>query len=85
MAPSRAFFVFSSTSPPIRAAMELPSTPASHQRMMLWTTSAAVKSSPLFHFTPWRTFSVYSVALSLISQLSSNMPLIEPSISYSTM
>ncbi len=51
-APSLIFLVFSSTSVPIREAIELPSTVASHQRSMLWTTSADVKSSPLFHFTP---------------------------------
>ena len=83
-APSRIILVFSSTSVPMRDAIELPSTVASHQRSMLWTTSAAVKSSPLFHFTPCRTFSVYSVASSFASQLSSSIPRRVPSRLYST-
>ena len=44
--PSMAFFVFSSTNGPILAAIELPSTSASHQRLKLKTTSSAFNSSP---------------------------------------
>ena len=53
-----------------RPAMELPSTFFSHQRLRLKATSSAVKSSPLFQVTPLRTWSTYSVASSLTSQLS---------------
>ena len=84
IAPARASLVASSTSPPMRAAIELPSTPASHQRLMLFTTSSAVKSSPLFHLTPWRTLRVYSVALSLADQPSSKRPSKVPSVLYCT-
>jgi hypothetical protein len=68
----------------IRLAIELPSTEASHQPAMLAATSSAVKSSPLFHFTPRRTFSVYSVASSLADQLSSSTPASVPSRRTST-
>ncbi len=84
IAPSRACLEVSSTSVPMRAAIELPSTVASHQRVKLLATSAAVKSSPFDHFTPLRTCSVYSVALSLTSQLSRSMPRKVPSALYST-
>ena len=56
----------------MRVAIELPGTWLSHQRVRLKITSSAVKASPLVHFTPWRRFSVYSVASSLTSQLSSS-------------
>ena len=57
--------------PPTRAAMELPEAPFSHQRFRLETTSSALKASPLFQVMPLRRCSVYSVASSLTSQLSS--------------
>ncbi len=84
IAPSLAFLVAGSTSAAMRPAIELPSTLPSHQRSMLKATSSAVKSSPFDHFTPWRMFSVYSVALSLVDQLSSSMPRKVPSALYST-
>ena len=84
IAPARAVLVAASTSDDIRPAIELPSTLPSHQRVMLKATSSAVKSSPFDHLMPLRTFSVYSVALSLVLQLSSSMPRKVPSASYST-
>ena len=69
---------------PSATAIELPSTLPSHQRSMFQATSSAVKASPLFQVTPWRTFSVYSVASSLTSQPSSSIGWKLPSFSYST-
>ena len=66
-----------------RAAIELPSTDLSHQRAMFRATSSAVKSSPLFHFTPFRTFKVYSVASAFADQPSNSIGLNEPSELYS--
>ena len=83
-APSRIAPVSASTRPPIRPAIELPSTEVSHQRSMLCTTSWAVNASPLFQVTPGRTLSVYSVPSSLTSQPSSSMPRKVPSAWYST-
>ncbi len=71
--PSASVPVSSSISVAKRAAIELPSTSRSHQRSMLKTTSSAVNASPLAQVTPCRTFSTYSVASSLTSQLSSSM------------
>jgi len=68
----------------MRPAMELPSRLLSHQPMMLRATSSAVKSSPLFHFTPSRTFKVYCVAFALASQLVSSIGSKDPSLLYST-
>ena len=82
--PSRALFVSGSIKEFMRAAIELPSTLPSHHPVILRATSAAVKSSPLFHFTPLRTFNVYSVASSLTDQFSSRRGLKEPSLLYST-
>src|SRR3989338_6879615 len=84
IAPSRAVLVSGLTSAAIRPAIELPSTLPSHQRVMLKATSAAVKASPFDQVTPLRTFRVYSVALSLVDQLSSSMPRSEMSALYST-
>ena len=84
IAPSRATPASSSTSAPMRAAIELPSTFFSHQRVRLNTTSSAVKSSPFDHLMPLRTFKVYSVALSLISQLSSSQGVKVESVSQRT-
>src|SRR5210317_1136176 len=84
IAPAAALPVSASISDAIRPAIELPSTDLSHHPSMLRATSSAVKSSPLFHFTPLRTFNVYSVALSLTDQLSSNIGWNEPSLLYST-
>ena len=57
----------------ILPAIEFPSTSFSHQPLILYTTSSALKSSPLLHFTPLRTCNVYWVASALTSQLSSNI------------
>ncbi len=84
MAPSIALLVSPSISTAKRPAMELPSTSLSHQPVMLRATSSAVKSSPLFHLTPLRTFNVYSVASSFTSQLSRSIGWNEPSELYST-
>ncbi len=54
----------------MRPVIELPSADLSHQRVKLKTTSSAVKASPLFQVTPWRTCRTYSVASSFTSQLS---------------
>src|SRR5262245_16923035 len=72
MAPSTAFLVVSSTSAPKRVETELASALASHQRLMLWITSSALKVSPLDQVMPWRTFRVRVLASSLASQLSSS-------------
>ena len=56
----------------MRVAIELPGTWLSHQRVRLKITSSALKSSPLVQFAPWRRCSMYSVASSLTSQLSSS-------------
>ena len=56
--PETACLVSGSTSASMREAIELPSMVPSAQPMMLRATSSAVKSSPLFHFTPLRTLSV---------------------------
>ena len=42
----------------MRVAIELFGTWLSHQRFRLKITSSAMKSSPLVHFTPCRSFSV---------------------------
>ena len=70
-APSRSLPVASSTSVPTRPGIELPSAALSPQRVKLKITSSAVNVSPLFQVTPLRTCSVYSVASSFTSQLSS--------------
>ena len=49
---------FFSTIAAMRVAIELFGTWLSHQRFRLKTTSSALKSSPLVHFTPCRSFSV---------------------------
>ena len=68
----------------IRPAIELPSTDLSHHPSIFRATSSAVKSSPLFHLTPLRTFSVYFVASLFADQLSSKFGVIDPSLLYST-
>jgi hypothetical protein len=81
-APSRSVRVSGLTSPGKREAMALPSTLPSVQRAKLRTTSSAVKGSPLFQVTPWRTLRTYSVASALASQLSSRRPSKVPSLLY---
>ena len=56
----------------MRDDMELLGTCASHQRATLKTTSSALNASPLVQVAPLRRWSVYSVASSLTSQLSSS-------------
>ena len=84
IAPLRAFPVSASTSDAIRPAMELPSTSLSHHIVMLRATSSAVKLSPLFHFTPFRTFRVYCVASAFADQLARSIGSTLPSELYST-
>lgn len=74
MAPSAALPELASMRDAMRPAIELPSADLSHQRVRLKTTSSALKSSPFDHFTPLRTWRVYSVASSLTSQLSMRWP-----------
>ena len=64
--------------------MELPSTDLSHQPSIFRATSSAVKSSPLFHLTPLRTFKVYFVASAFALHPSNKFGVIEPSLLYST-
>jgi hypothetical protein len=70
-APSRSFPLASSASVPSRPGIELPSTLLSAQRLKLKMTSSASNMSPLVQLTPGRTWSVYTVASSFTSQLSS--------------
>src|SRR6056300_1533931 len=84
IAPAAALPVSASISDAIRPAIELPSTDLSHHISMLRATSSAVKSSPLFHLTPLRTFSVYSDAFAFADQLSNKYGVSEPSLLYST-
>ena len=84
IAPSIALLVSASIRVAKRPAIELPSTSFSHQPLMLYATCSAVSSSPLVHLTPLRTFSVYCVASSLISQLSRSCGWNVPSFSYVT-
>ena len=65
MPPSTTFLVSALTSAPMRAATELPATPASHQRVRLWMTSSALKASPFDQEMPLRTCSVRVLASSL--------------------
>ena len=84
IAPAAATPVSGSINDAIRPAIELPSTALSHHISMLRATSSAVKSSPLFHLTPLRTFNVYSDASAFALQLSSRFGVNEPSLLYST-
>src|SRR5687767_12615933 len=56
----------------MRVATEFASALASHQRVMLWITSSALKVSPFDQVMPWRTFRVSVLASSLASQPSSS-------------
>ena len=82
--PAAALPVSASINEAIRPAIELPSTDLSHHPSMFLATSSAVKSSPLFHLIPLRTFSVYLVASALADQPSNKFGVIEPSLLYST-
>ena len=84
IAPAAALPVSASINEAIRPAMEFPSTDLSHQPSITRATSSAVKSSPLFHLTPLRTFRVYFVASELAVQPSNRFGVIEPSLLYST-
>ena len=56
----------------MRVETEFASALASHQRVMLWITSSALKVSPFDQVMPWRTFKVSVLASSLASQPSSS-------------